>query len=124
MEAVVARSETALHRFVANADKKCNPGPLSVALASGMGKLSGADIAVASLGISAGSEELAPEERESGKTCIAVSGDGGDAYWEFRFSGMDGINQTRATVLTIEMLRRYLTGYVDPDHPHQMRAKS
>jgi nicotinamide-nucleotide amidase len=128
MEAVVARSENALRRFMGNTaswcDEKCNHGPLSVVLARGIREQSGADIAVASLGISAGSQELAPEERESGKTCIAVAGEDDDAYWEFRFAGTDGINQTRATVLTIEMLRRYLSGYVDPDHPHHTRAKT
>jgi nicotinamide-nucleotide amidase len=127
-EAVVARSENALRRLVSKeaywGDEKRNHGPLSVALARGMREKSGADIAVASLGIIAGSEELAPEERESGKTCIAVAGEDDDAYWEFRFAGTDGINQTRATVLAIEMLRRYLTGYVDPDHPHHTRAES
>ena len=127
-EAVVARSEDSLRRFVGNAaswgDEKCNPGPLSVVLARGMREQSGADIGVASLGIAAGSKELAPEERDSGKTCIAVDSADGDAFWEFRFAGTDGMNQTRATVLTIEMLRRYLTGYVDPDHPHHTRAES
>jgi nicotinamide-nucleotide amidase len=127
-EAVVVRSEHALHRIVADrdslGDEKCSQGSLSVALARKMRERSGADIAVASLGIAPGSDELSPEERASGKTCIAVNSADGEAFWEFRFAGTDGINQTRATVLTIEMLRRYLTGYVDPDHPHKTNAES
>ena len=122
-EALVVTNDDALRRLAgvdeaAWKDEKRKHGPLCVALAKAARAKAGTDIGVASLGMAAGSQELAPDERESGKTCIAVDSVDGDAYWEFRFAGTDGINQTRATVLTIEMLRRYLTGYIDPDHPH------
>lgn len=128
LEAIVAPSADVLRRLagideVSWSDEKRKHWPLCVALAKAVRAQSGADIGVASLGMAAGSEELAPEERESGKTCIAVVDAEGDAYWEFRFAGTDGINQTRATVLTIEMLRRFLTGYVDKDHPHRDGAE-
>jgi len=127
-EAMVARSDEVM-RNLAGVEKACwkdekrNHWSLSVALARGMRARSGADIAVAALGIAAGSEELGPDEMESGKTCIAVDSEDGDAYWEFRFAGTDRTNQTRATVLTIEMLRRFLNGYVDPEHPHRTGAE-
>ena len=121
-EAFVARSEDSLRRFAgideaAWSDEKCKHWALCVALAGAARARSGADIALAAVGIAPESEQLAPEEKASGKTCIAVDSADGDAYWEFRFAGTERINQTRATVLSIEMLRRFLTGYVDPEHP-------
>jgi nicotinamide-nucleotide amidase len=121
-EAFVARSETSLRRFAgideaAWSDEKRKHWALCVALARAARARSGADIALAAVGIAPESEQLAPEEKASGKTCIAVDSAEGDAYWEFRFAGTERINQTRATVLSIEMLRRFLTGYVDPEHP-------
>ncbi len=98
-------------------DEKRNHKALSVTLARAMRSRSGADVAVAAVGFAPESEELAPEERASGKTCIAIDSAEGDACWEFRFAGTDPVNQTRATALTIEMLRRYLIGYVDPEFP-------
>jgi nicotinamide-nucleotide amidase len=121
-EAFVARSEASLRRFAgideaAWSDEKRKHWALCVALAGAARARSGADIALAAVGIAPESEQLAPEEKASGKTCIAVDSADGDAYWEFRFAGTERINQTRATVLSIEMLRRFLTGYVDPEHP-------
>ena len=129
IEALVVRSEDAMRRLAGVdeatwGDEKRNHWPLCVALAKSMRQRSGTDIAVASLGISPESDELAPEEKASGKTCIAVDSASGDAYWEFRFAGTDTTNQRRATVLTIEMLRRFLNGYVDPDHPHRTQSEN
>ena len=56
-------------------------------------------------------------ETGTGKTCIAIDSAGGESYWEFRFAGTDPINQVRATVLGIEMLRRHLIGFIDPELP-------
>jgi nicotinamide mononucleotide (NMN) deamidase PncC len=129
MEAMVIRSEEAMRRLAGVdeavwRDEKRNHWSLCVALAKAVRERSGADIAVASLGISPESDELGAEEKASGKTCIAVDSADGDAYWEFRFAGTDTTNQRRATVLTIEMLRRFLSGYVDPDHPHRTQSEN
>jgi len=104
-------------------DKKCNHWALSVEFARIIRGRTGADIAVAAVGISPGADELGPDEKASGKTCIAIDSTDGDAYWEFRFAGTDRTNQTRATVLAIEMLRRYLTGYVDPEYPPRTQPR-
>jgi nicotinamide-nucleotide amidase len=88
---------------------------LSIRLADAMRRHSGTDLAAASVGILPGSEELEGEERNSGKTCIAIVSKAGSASWAFKFAGLDSQNQTRATVLTIEMLRRHLIGFVDPE---------
>jgi len=122
-EALVAHSDE-VRRSLAGVDisrwrdEKRNHLSLSVALARAMRGRSNADISVSSIGIAPGSDELAEDEKSSGKTCIAIDSSDGDAYWEFRFAGTDRTNQVRATVLTIEMLRRFLTGTVDPEHPH------
>jgi nicotinamide-nucleotide amidase len=128
-EALVAQNDGARRRLTgieqaAWSDEKRNHWALSVGLARAMRARSGADIALAAVGIAPQAEELAPEERASGKTCIAVDSGDGDAYWEFRFAGTDRINQTRATVLSIEMLRRFLAGCEDPEHPPRTGLKS
>lgn len=104
-------------------DEKCNQWSLSVTLAKAMRARSGADLSVVSIGFAPGLEELPPEEKTSGKTCIAIDSPDSDAYWEFRFAGKDRTNQVRATVLTIEMLRRFITGVVDAEHPHRSTAR-
>ncbi|RJP21820.1 MAG: CinA family nicotinamide mononucleotide deamidase-related protein [Candidatus Abyssobacteria bacterium SURF_5] len=96
-----------------------NPAAVSKRLAEGMRAKSGADIAAASLGILPGSDELEGDDKVSGKTCIAVASESTSTAWEFRFAGSDPVNQVRATALTIEMLRRFLIGYVDDE----MRAR-
>jgi nicotinamide-nucleotide amidase len=128
MDALVANNDEVLRSLAGIEasrwmDEKRNHESLSVALARAVRERSGADFSAVSIGIAPGSEELAPEEEGSGKTCIAIDSSDGNAYWEFRFAGKDGTNQTRATVLTIEMLRRFLTGAVDPEHPHRTRAR-
>jgi nicotinamide-nucleotide amidase len=125
IEAIVTRSDDVLRRIAGSGIEKAQGTDhcaFCVDLARGVREKAGTDIGVAALGISAGSDELAPEEKASGKTCIAIDSGGSSpssAYWEFRFAGTDTVNQRRATVLTIEVLRRFLTGYVDPDHPHR-----
>jgi nicotinamide-nucleotide amidase len=121
-EAFVAPTDEARRRLAGAEkgdwrDEKRAHRAVSLALARTVRQRSEADIAVASVGIVQGSEELADHEKESGKTCIAIDSDDGSAYWEFKFSGTDATSQARATVLTVEMLRRYLTGYVDPEFP-------
>lgn len=121
-EALVASSDEARRRLAGVEmarwyDEKRNHRALSVTFARAMRSRTGADVAVATVGFAPESEELAPEERASGKTCIAIDSADGDACWEFRFAGTEPVNQTRATALTIEMLRRYLIGYVDPEFP-------
>jgi nicotinamide-nucleotide amidase len=128
VEAVVAHSEEARCRLAGVetrrwSDEKRNHRSLATALAREMRGRSGSDIAVAALGILPGSEQLEAEEKESGKTCIAIESDTGSAYWQFLFGGIDSLNQTRATVLAIEMLRRYLIGYVDPEFPPGIHAR-
>jgi nicotinamide-nucleotide amidase len=128
LEALVVNSDEARRGFVGIdksrwPEEKRNHWSLSLALAKAMRSRSGADIAAASIGIAPGSDELEPEEQASGKTCIAVDSPDGDAYWEFRFAGKDRTNQMRATVLTVEMLRRFLTGCVDPEHPHRTESR-
>ncbi|MBI5116560.1 CinA family nicotinamide mononucleotide deamidase-related protein [Candidatus Poribacteria bacterium] len=128
IEAVVAHSEEARRRLAGVetrrwSDEKRNHRSLVVALAREMRGRSGSDIAVAALGILPGSEQLETDEKESGKTCIAVESETGSAYWQFLFGGIDSLNQTRATVLAIEMLRRYLIGYVDPEFPPRTQSR-
>jgi len=127
MEAFVARSDDSLRRVAGVdeaswSDKKRNHWALSVELARAVRERSGADIAVAAVGIAPESENLAPDEKASGKTCIAVDSAGGDAFWEFRFAGTERVDQMRATVLAIEALRRFLIGYVDPEHPPRTQS--
>ncbi|UCD57162.1 MAG: CinA family nicotinamide mononucleotide deamidase-related protein [Candidatus Hydrogenedentota bacterium] len=127
-EALVANTDEARRRLAGMSpsrwsDEKCNHWALSVTLAKAMRGRAESDVAVAAIGIAPQSRELAPEEKASGKTCIAVDSANGDAYWEFRFAGTDPINQTRATVLAIEMLRRYLIGYTDPELPPRTQAR-
>lgn len=123
-EAFVAPNDKARRRLAGMdeaswRDKKRNHGALCVALAGAIRENSGADIGLAAVGFEPHSEELSEDEKASGKTCIAIESNDGHSYLEFRFAGADGINQMRATVLAIETLRRYLIGYVDPEHPPQ-----
>lgn len=128
VEALVANSEESRCRLAGIdpsrwSDEKRNQWPLCVNFARSMRVRAGADVALATLGIMPESDELAPEEKDSGKTCIAIDSASGDAYWEFRFAGTDSMNQTRAIVLCIEMLRRYLIGYVDPEYPPRTQQR-
>jgi nicotinamide-nucleotide amidase len=127
-EALVANSEESRRRLIGVdpsrwSDEKRNHWALSVGLAKSVRSRTGADIAVATLGIMPESDDLCPEEKASGKTCIAIDSANGDAYWEFHFAGMDSMNQTRATVLSIELLRRHLIGYVDPEYPPRVQPR-
>ncbi|RJP64107.1 MAG: CinA family nicotinamide mononucleotide deamidase-related protein [Candidatus Abyssobacteria bacterium SURF_17] len=121
-EALVANSDAALSRIMGrekslwNAQKR-NHEAISVALGRALREQTGSDIGLAVVGIAPNSEVLSPEEMATGKTCIVIDSTGGQAYWEIRFSGTDPMNQTRATALAIEMLRRYLAGFVDPELP-------
>jgi nicotinamide-nucleotide amidase len=128
-ESLVANREDVLRAFIKMddadwSDAKRDPWSLSVTLAHALRSRTGCDIATVSLGIAPGSQELAEADAASGKTCIAIDSSDRDAYWEFRFAGKDRTNQTRATVLTIEMLRRFLTGVVDPEHPHRAQSRT
>ena len=128
VEALVASSEESCRRLAGIdqsrwSDEKRNHWPLSVNFARSMRARTGAEVGLATLGIMPESDELGPEEKASGKTCIAIDSANGDAYWEFRFAGTDSINQTRAVVLSIEMLRRYLVGYVDPEYPPRTQQR-
>ncbi len=117
VESIVAPSDESRRRLAeidtSSEDKKENHSSLSRRLARAMRLRSGADVAAASLGILPGSERLDGEEKSSGKTCIAVDSADKGVSWDFRFAGTDSVNQLRAAVLTIEMLRRYLIGFSD-----------
>jgi len=119
-ESIVAVSDEARRRLAiidpAEWEKqKHDHAALSLRLARSMRERTGVDIVASSVGVLPGSDELEADEKLSGVTCIAIDSLNGSASWKFRFAGTDSINQTRATVLTLEMLRRYLVGYVDPE---------
>jgi nicotinamide mononucleotide (NMN) deamidase PncC len=121
-EALVTTNEQSLGRLagletVRWNDKKRNHEAISVTMAKAVRERAGADIGLAAVGIAPESDGLAPEEKASGKTCIAIDTADGTACWAFRFAGMDPTNQARATALAIEMLRRHLIGYADPEFP-------
>jgi nicotinamide-nucleotide amidase len=121
-EATVVNCEESMRRFTEPELQKWtvlrrSHAVLSVSLARAARIRSGADLGLASVGILPESETLAPEERPSGKTCIAISSHAGEVYWEFRFAGTDSMNQMRAVALSLEMLRRHLIGYVDSEFP-------
>lgn len=127
-QAFVSNDAEALRHFAASgpvsgSDGKCNQRTNCVTLADRIRIQAGAAIGLAVLGIAPGSDLLGPDERASGKTCIGVASGEDAASWEFRFWGTDPINQTRSTVVGIEMLRRYLIGYQDPEHPARIQPR-
>ncbi|GAB4347198.1 MAG: competence/damage-inducible protein A [Candidatus Abyssubacteria bacterium] len=121
-EATVVNCEDSMRRFAdAELQKWAELGRrhalLSGKLARAARARAGSDLGLASVGVLPESDTLVEEERSSGKTCIAISSDAGEVYWEFRFAGTDLMNQTRAVAVSLEMLRRHLVGYIDSEFP-------